>query len=216
MTITWHGEGMVKLVGKTDQTVTLVFDPYSEKETGLRPPRPESEIVLVSADRPESGNVEALGGKPFVITGPGEYDVRGVGIRGIPSYHDNEQGKKFGRNTIYIVNLEGISICHLGCLGHTLSERQVDDIGNVDVLLVPVGGERTIGAKAAVEVVNEIEPRVVIPTHFALPKLKYKLADVGAFLKEMGASATKPEPRLKLKKSDLPREETRVVLLERE
>src|SRR3990167_756066 len=216
MTITWHGEGMVKLVGKTSQPVTIVFDPYSEKETGMRPPRPEAEVALISADRPESAYVETLGGSPFVIKGPGEYDVKGVGVRGIPSFHDAEQGKKFGRNTIYIVDLEGVTICHLGCLGHTLSERQVDEIGNVDVLLVPVGGERTIGAKAAVEVVNEIEPRIVIPTHYALPKLKYKIAEDEPFLKEMGASATKAEPRLKLKKSDLPKEETRVVLLERE
>ncbi|MFO0702797.1 MAG: MBL fold metallo-hydrolase [Candidatus Andersenbacteria bacterium] len=216
MTITWHGEGMVKLVGKTDQPVTLVFDPYTEKETGLRPPRPETNVVLVSAEHADAAAAESLAGQPFVITGPGEYDVKGMGIRGIPSFHDGEQGKKLGRNTIYVVDLEGITVCHLGCLGHALSERQIDEIGNVDVLLIPVGGDRTIGAKTAVEVVNEIEPRIVIPTHYAVPKLKYKLADVAAFLKEMGASGTKPEPRLKLKKSDLPKEETRVVLLERE
>lgn len=216
MTITWHGEGMVKIVGKTHQPVTIVFDPYSEKETGLRPPRPEADAVLISSDRPESSTTEGISGQPIIISGPGEYDVKGIGIRGIPSYHDNEQGKKLGRNTIYILDIEGVSVCHLGCLGHTLSERQVDDIGNIDVLLVPVGGERTLSAKAAVEVVNEIEPRLVVPTHFALPKLKYKLSGPEAFLKEMGASSTKAEPRLKLKKSELPKEETKVVLLERE
>jgi len=216
MTITWHGEGMVKIVGKTHQPVTVVFDPYSEKETGLRPPRPEADVVLLSSDRAGSVTAEGIAGQPVVISGPGEYDVKGIGIRGIPSYHDAEQGKALGRNTIYILDIEGVSICHLGCLGHTLSERQVDDIGNVDVLLVPVGGERTINAKAAVEVVNEIEPRLVVPTHFALPKLKYKLSGPEAFLKEMGSSAVKPEPRIKLKKTDLPKDETKVVLLERE
>jgi len=216
MTITWHGESMVKIVGKTDQPVTIVIDPYSERETGLRPPRPEANAVLVSSPRPESGNVEAIQGQPVVINSAGEYDVKGVTIRGIPSYHDNEQGKKYGENTIYVIQFEGVTVCHLGCLGHTLTERQLSDIGDVDILLVPIGGDRTMDAKAAASVINEIEPRVVIPTHFALPKLKYKLAAVEPFLKEMGASKVAAEPRFKVKRSDLPKEETRVVLLARE
>ncbi len=84
------------------------------------------------------------------------------------------------------------------------------------MLFIPIGGDRTMDTKTAVEVINEIEPRIVVPTHYALPKLKYKLAPVAPFLKEMGASATAGEPRLKLKRSDLPKEETRVVLLTKE
>jgi hypothetical protein len=216
MTITWHGEGMIKIVGKTEIPVTLVFDPFSEKETGIRPPRPAADVVLISSDRPESGNVEAAQGTPVIIRTPGEYDVKGVTIRGIPTFHDNQQGKKYGGNIIYIIDLEGMKICHLGCLGHTLTERQISDIGDCDVVIVPVGGDRTIDSKAAAEVINEIEPRLVIPTHFALPKLKYKLAGVEPFLKEMGASKAVAEPRLKLKRSDLPREETHVRLLSKE
>lgn len=207
---------MIKLVGKTDVAVTLVFDPFSEKETGLRAPRPQADVVLITSDRPESANVETVTGSPIVIKEPGEYDVKGVSIRGIPTYHDAEQGKKYGGNNIYIVQFEGIKICHLGCLGHTLSERQIDDIGDCDVMFVPIGGDRTINTKAAVEVVNEIEPRLVIPTHYALPKLKYKLASVEGFLKEMGASKAEAMPRLKIKRSDLPKDETRVVLLAKE
>lgn len=216
MNITWHGEGMVKLVGKTDQPVTIVIDPYSERETGLRPPRPEADVVLVNSGRQDNGSLDTLPGQPVIINSPGEYDVKGVTIRGIPAYHDNVQGKKYGENTIYVVSFEGITVCHLGCLGHSLSERQVSDIGECDVLLVPIGGDRTMDSKTAVEVINEIEPRMVIPTHYALPKLKYKLAAVAPFLKEMGASTTPAEPRLKLKRSDLPKEETRVVVLTKE
>ncbi|MFO0704892.1 MAG: MBL fold metallo-hydrolase [Candidatus Andersenbacteria bacterium] len=216
MNITWHGEGMIKVVGKTDQPVTIVIDPFSEKETGLRPPRPEADLVLVSSNRPESGNVETIQGQPVVINSAGEYDVKGITIRGIPSFHDGVQGKKYGENTIYVVQLEGITLCHLGCLGHALTERQVSDIGDCDVLFVPIGGDRTMDTKTAVEVINEIEPRVVVPTHFALPKLKYKLSPAEPFLKEMGASKVAAEPRFKLKKSDLPKEETHVVLLAKE
>jgi hypothetical protein len=217
MTITWHGEGMVKIAGKVNgNPVTIVFDPFSEKETGIRPPRPEADVVLICSDRPESANLETVQGEPFVIKGPGEFDVKGVTIRGIPTFHDKEQGKKYGHNTMYVLDLEGLKVCHLGCLGHSLSERQIDDIGDCDVLFVPVGGERTINTKEAAEVVNEIEPRLVIPTHFQIPKLKYKLAGVEGFLKEFGASKNTPEPRLKIKRSDLPREETRVVLLAKE
>src|SRR3990170_4381360 len=133
MTIIWHGEGMLKLTGKTDVPVTIVFDPFSERETGLRPPRPEADVVLITSDRPESANVETISGKPLVIKEPGEYDIKGVSIRGIPTYHDAEQGKKYGGNTIYLVQLEGVTLCHLGCLGHPLSERQIDDIGDCDI-----------------------------------------------------------------------------------
>lgn len=216
MTITWHGQGMVKIVGKTEVPVTIIIDPFSEKETGIRPPRPTADAVLVSSDRPESANLDTIQGQPVVINSAGEYDVKGITIRGIPTFHDNEQGKKYGQNIVYVLQFEGITVCHLGCLGHTLSERQLSDIGDCDILLVPIGGDRTMDTKAAVEVINEIEPRIVVPTHYALPKLRYKLAQVGPFLKEMGTSNTQAEPRLKIKKSDLPREETRVVLLAKE
>lgn len=207
---------MVKIVGKTAEPVTLVFDPFSEKDTGLRPPRPTADAVLVSSDRPESSNLATMQGQPVVINSPGEYDIKGVTIRGVPSYHDDQQGKKYGENIIYIVQFENITVCHLGCLGHNLTERQIADIGDCDILLVPVGGDRTIDTKTAVSVVNEIEPRLVIPTHYKLPKLKYNLSDVEPFLKEMGSSKVETEPRLKIKRSDLPKEETRVALLAKE
>ncbi|MDP2587701.1 MAG: MBL fold metallo-hydrolase [bacterium] len=216
MNITWHGQGMIKIIGKTDLPVTIVVDPFSERETGLRPPRPEADAILISSDRPESANIDTIQGQPVIINSAGEYDVKGVTVRGIPSYHDAEQGKKYGDNTIFLIQFEGMSLCHLGCLGHALSERQIDDIGDCDVLFVPIGGDRTMDTKTAIEVINKIEPRMVVPTHYAIPKLKYKLAPVGAFLKEMGVAQAAPEPRLKLKKSDLPGEETRVVLLAKE
>jgi len=225
MVITWHGQGMIKLVGKVDQPVTLVFDPYNEKDTGLRPPRPEANAVLLSASAgsgsgstsssSKEANTDAFGKDAFVISGPGEFDIKGVTIRGIPSYHDDQQGGKYGANTIYIVRLEGITICHLGCLGHQLSERQLSDIGDCDVLIVPVGGDRTLDGKLAASVVNKVEPRIVIPTHFALPKLKYKIDGPEKFLKELGADKSEPQPRLKLKKSGLPKDTIEVALLQK-
>lgn len=215
MNITWHGEGMIKIVGKTDQPVTVLIDPYAEKDTGLRPPRPTADIVLLIGGKSKNFKLKSEKDGPLIIDGPGEYDVRGVNIRGVPTYHDNEQGAKYGANTIYGLQFENIKLCHLGCLGHELTEKQISEIGDCDVLFVPVGGDRTIDAKKASAVISEIEPRIVIPTHYQVPKLKYKLAGVEPFLKEMGASDVKAEPKLKLKRSDLPREETRVVLLAR-
>ncbi len=216
MNISWYGQGLIKIVGKTDQAVTILIDPYSEKDTGLRPPRPAVDIVLAATPKVDHSKFKGVSGDPFIIDGPGEYDVKGVTIRGIATYHDNEQGAKYGNNTIFGLQLEGIRVCHLGCLGHELTQKQISEIGNCDILIIPVGGDRTIDAKKASSIINEIEPRIVIPTHYKLPKLKYKLDSVDPFLKEMGASNIKPESKLKIKKSDLPKEETRVVVLSKE
>ncbi len=214
MNITWFGQGLIKIATKTDQAVTFMIDPYDEKNTGLRPPRSGVDIVMISAEGPPKTKFRGTNKEaPFMITGPGEYDVKGVSIRGVATFHDNVQGAKYGTNTVYSLNMEGINLCHLGCLGHALTEKQVAAIGNCDILFIPVGGDRTLDAKQAASLISEIEPRVVIPTHYKVPKLKYKIAAVDSFLKEMGASQVKPESKLKIKRSDLPKEETRVVVL---
>jgi L-ascorbate metabolism protein UlaG (beta-lactamase superfamily) len=216
MTISWLGQSCFKIVGKD---VSLLTDPYGAM-TGLKMPRTSADIVTVSHDHEDHNNIEAVRGEdgkePFLITRPGEYEVKGVFVYGIPFWHDKEEGKERGESVAYRIEMEGISIAHLGDLGHTLNEEQVAKLDGVDILLIPVGGKWTIGAREAAEIINEIEPRIVIPMHYKIPGLKIDLEAVDKFLKEMGASRAEHMPKLKITKKDLPQEETKTIILDRD
>jgi L-ascorbate metabolism protein UlaG (beta-lactamase superfamily) len=136
-----------------------------------------------------------------------------VTVTGLPTFHDAKQGEVHGRNTVYVIELDDVRVCHLGDLGHALAADMLEAIGNIDVLLVPVGGGNTLEAAAAAEVVRQVDPRVVIPMHYALPALKTELAPVERFLKEMGVPEAAPQPRLTVQPSST-ESETRVVVLE--
>jgi len=148
-----------------------------------------------------------------VIDGPGEYEIGGVLIMGIATFHDGERGKKRGKNTVYLMEIDEISVCHLGDLGHVLTGEQVEEIDDVDVLLLPVGGVSTIDAPVAAEVVRQLEPKAVIPMHYKTPALGWELEPVERFLKEIGAKEVNSQPKLSLTKSNLPAS-TQVFLLD--
>jgi len=148
-----------------------------------------------------------------VVKGPGEYEISGVLIIGIATSHDGERGKKRGKNTVYLMEIDEISVCHLGDLGHVLTGEQVEEIDNVDVLLLPVGGVSTINAPVAAEVVRQLEPKAVIPMHYQTPALSWELEPVERFLKEIGAKEVNSQPKLSLTKSSLPAS-TQVFLLD--
>lgn len=214
MTITWLGQSCFKI---QSGEVTLITDPYNS-EVGFKLPRLTADIVTVSHDHFDHNNVAGVSGEngaPFLISSPGEFEVKGVFVYGIPFWHDKSEGKERGVNIVYRIEMEGISIAHLGDLGHILSEEQVAELDGVDILLVPVGGKWTLGASEASEVINEIEPRIVIPMHYKIPGLKVDVDTVDKFLKEMGASKAEKLPKLKISKKDLPQEETKVILLEK-
>jgi L-ascorbate metabolism protein UlaG (beta-lactamase superfamily) len=214
MTITWLGQSCFKI---QSGDVTLVTDPYSP-EIGFKLPRLTADIVTVSHDHFDHNNaagVSGPNGAPFLITSPGEYEVKGVFIYGIPFWHDKSEGKERGPIIVYRIEAEGISVAHLGDLGHTLSEEQVAQLDGVDILLIPAGGKFTIGAHEASEIVSEIEPRIVVPMHYKIPGLKVDVEPVDKFLKELGASKAEKLPKLKISKKDLPQEETKVILLEK-
>jgi len=139
-----------------------------------------------------------------VVDGPGEYEISGVLIIGIATFHDRERGKKLGKNTLYAMEIDEVCVCHLGDLGHTLTAEQVEEIDNVDVLLLPVGGVSTINAAMAAEVVRQLEPKVVVPMHYKTPELGWELEPVERFLKEMGVTQINPQPKLTITKSSLP------------
>lgn len=215
MEITYLGHSSFKLRGKT---VTVVTDPYDASMVGIKFPKHTSaDIVTVSHDHNDHNAVTAVEGSPFVVAGPGEYEVKGVGIVGIGVFHDEVRGVKRGKNTIYRIELDGTSIVHLGDLGHTLTSDQVDSLDGVDVLLVPVGGVYTIDAKVARELVSAIEPSIVIPMHYNREGLDQKtfgtLAPVSSFLKEIGKEGVSPVPKFTISKDKLP-EELQVVVLQ--
>ena len=133
-------------------------------------------------------------------------------IIGVPAHHDTEKGGEKGKNTVYAMEMDGISVCHLGDLGHALTAEQVEEIGNVDVLLVPVGGVSTIDAAQAAEVVRQLEPKAVIPMHYQVPEISRELDPVEKFLKEMGAGQLEPAPKLSVTRNNLPLS-TQVFLL---
>ncbi|OGZ78146.1 MAG: hypothetical protein A2358_02240 [Candidatus Staskawiczbacteria bacterium RIFOXYB1_FULL_37_44] len=206
--IIWAGQScfQIEVSNSRDHEADIVIDPYDE-ETGLKMPSLSADILLVSHQHHDHNNIKAVKGEPFLVEGPGEYEVKGVFIQGIPSFHDDVNGKERGPNTIYIIEAEEMRFCHLGDLGQKLlTDEQVDKIGAVDVLMVPVGGEYTIDSASAQKIIGQIDPKIVIPMHFSLPKSKSKLDDVSKFLKAMGKPSIAPVDKLTVKSSILPKE----------
>lgn len=209
MEITWYGQSCFRL---RDRLATVTTDPY-DKSIGYILPRMRADIVTVSHGHPDHNYVRGVKGEPKIIDGPGEYEVRGVFITGIPTFHDRKKGASRGRNTVFLFDFEGLTVCHLGDLGHVPTRSQVEALSDIDVLLIPVGSVSTINAAQAAEVISLLEPRLVIPMHYKTRVLKVKLDPVSKFLKEMGLSNLATQERLKVTKSTLP-EETQVLLLD--
>lgn len=220
MQIFWKGQACFQILSSKgkDGQLSIVIDPY-EESIGLKLPNLQADILLVTHSHFDHNNAKGVKGvphegDPFVIANPGEYDVKGIYIQGILSWHDDTQGKEKGLNTIYTIEVEAMKLCHVGDLGQKeLTAEQLNLIGDVDILFVPVGGVYTIDGKEASRIVSQLDPKIVIPMHYALPKLKVKLGGVEEFLKVMGAKSAVAEPKLLIKERDLTNEETRVVVL---
>lgn len=197
----------------------VICDPFS-RIAGLDLGRPTAHIATVShdhADHNNVGQVKPMREKLFVITGPGEYEVGGVMITGVRTYHDKKKGEELGYNVAYVIQLDDVAFCHLGDLGHELTQAQVEALGNVDVLFLPVGGGETIGPAEAINVISQIQPRIVIPMHFATVQSSFDmpLLPLERFTHEIGMKEIVPEDKLTINANNLTveREETRVLVL---
>jgi L-ascorbate metabolism protein UlaG (beta-lactamase superfamily) len=211
MLITWLGHSCFKIQNKSGSDgVTLVTDPF-DKTIGLKVTNFEADLITVSHDHDDHNNAASLRGKPFILNMAGEYDVKGVMIDGIESYHDDKEGKEKGKNIIFRIEMDDISLVHLGDQGAVLNDKQLEKIVGTDILMVPVGGIYTLDAKKAVEVISQVEPRIVIPMHYQIPGLKIKLDGVEKFVKEMGLKPTY-EDKLKIFKKDLPQEDMELII----
>jgi L-ascorbate metabolism protein UlaG (beta-lactamase superfamily) len=200
MEISWLGHSCFRIKGSQ---VAIVTDPYPP-DLGYSLGKTTARIVTVSHQHPGHSYVLGIDGKPRVVSGPGEVEIGGVLIIGVATFHDRERGKNRGRNTVYVMEVDEVSVCHLGDLGHTLTTEQVEEIGSVDVLLLPVGGVSTINAAIAAEVVRQLEPKVVVPMHYKTPALAWELEPVDRFLKEMGIAQLNPQSKLTITRSSLP------------
>ncbi len=214
MEISWLGHSCFQLRGKN---VTLITDPFS--------PQPDhslgkvnASIITVSHNHPGHNYVMGVGGNPRAVRGPGEYEISDVLITGVASYHDNKRGQERGRNTIYIIHMDDLVVCHLGDLGHTLQEEQLEEVADADILLIPIGGQNTLNAAQAAEVISQVEPRIIIPMHYraSTPDTPRDNPDpLNKFCREMGVEEIHTQPKLVVTHGNLPAETQVVILAQR-
>jgi L-ascorbate metabolism protein UlaG (beta-lactamase superfamily) len=207
MEISWFGHSCFQLRGKN---VTLITDPFSP-QLGYSLGKISAPIVTISHDHPGHNYASGVGGNPHILRGPGEYEISDVLITGVASYHDNKRGQEHGRNTIYVIHMDDLVICHLGDLGHILQEEQLEEVADADVLLIPIGGQNTINAAQAAEVISQVEPHIIIPMHYS-PSTGDTPDPLDKFCREMGIEAINTQPKLSITRSTLPAE-TQVVIL---
>jgi len=206
--IRWLGHACFLL--ELQNGTKIVTDPF-DGSVGYKIPKIEADIVTVSHDHYDHNYVEGVQGDPEIIRAPGEYNMNGIGIKGIPAFHDEVKGAKRGPNVIYVYEADGIRVCHVGDLGHLLSKAQEDEIGKIDVLLIPVGGTFTLDAEGAAEVVNQLQPKMTIPMHFKTPAVSMPIDPVDKFLEKIGGGVRLESTTVEINPETLG--EKRVVVL---
>jgi L-ascorbate metabolism protein UlaG (beta-lactamase superfamily) len=209
MDITWLGHSCFRIKGKE---VSVVTDPCNPS-VGYSMGKLQADIVTLSHFHPGHSYTEAITSEFKGIKGAGEYELKGTFITGVSTWHDAEQGRKLGRNTVYFLTIDSLTLCHLGDLGHLPSSELLEDMNDVDVLFLPVGGVSTIGGSTAAEIVRRSTPRIVIPMHYKTAALKNELEPVDKFLKEVGTNETVSQPKLSVNRSNVP-SSTKVIILD--
>lgn len=216
MDITYLGHSSFKIKTKT---ATVVTDPFDPQMVGFKYSGVEGDIVTISHSHADHNAFAKVGGVKKIVEGPGEYEISGVSIMGYPSFHDAKDGGERGKNTIYVIEADGLRIAHLGDLGHVISDEIVDEMGSIDILMIPVGGFYTISPKEAVEVCSKIDPYFIIPMHYKAEGINLSqfehLESKETFLKEIGMTV-ETLPKFTIKKEDIiENQSTKVIALER-
>jgi L-ascorbate metabolism protein UlaG (beta-lactamase superfamily) len=213
MDITWLGHACFRLRGRD---VAILTDPYEGSDWGYGPLSAQAKVVTVSNSHPHHAGLSGIEGTPRVLRRPGEYEIGGALIWGIRTARRADQPGEI-KNTAFVIQLEDLTVCHLGDLATApLTAEELTRIKDSDVLLVPVGGHCTINATQAAEVVAQIEPKIIVPMHYATEETRghLELDDIERFCRELGASESTPRGRLNVTQSSLPSVPT-VVVLER-
>jgi L-ascorbate metabolism protein UlaG (beta-lactamase superfamily) len=212
MEITWYGHSCFRLTERNYATV--VTDPFDHKAVGYDSLKLKAELVTISHDAPGHNNSDAVKGATHILTGAGEFEIGDVFITAVQTGGNGaKKNKGKTRNTLYVFDYDGITVAHLGDMEEVPTQSEVEALGTVNVLLVPVGGGSSLNAAKAAEVVSLIEPNIVVPMHYSTPDTKLKLDSLNKFLKEMGLGKIDAQPSLKVTRSGLP-DETKVVVLD--
>ncbi|MFH0829405.1 MAG: MBL fold metallo-hydrolase [Candidatus Kerfeldbacteria bacterium] len=207
MTIEWFGKTCVRIVTHDS---TVVIDPIGSKD-GLRQPRFTPDLLLLTNPSIDTSSVS---GQPFIVRGPGEYEVKKTFVYGIPVVRDEKGKSNDGEpTTMYLIEAEGISLAHLGSLGHQLGNGELERLEGVDILFIPVGGHSVLSAEKASAVISAVEPRIVIPIQYKVPGYKETFDPVNAFAKEMGVKDSETVEKLKIFQKDLPQDNMKIVIL---
>ncbi len=208
MEITWLGHSCFLIKGKEK---TIIMDPY-HPDFGYRLGEPKADIVTVSHSHPGHNYVDGVADEPKEITSPGEYEIGGSFITGIATFHDDRKGNIRGKNTIYIIEMDGITLCHLGDLGHPLNPNLIEEIGDIDILFLPVGEASTMPVDTAAEIVRQLEPHIVIPMHYKTGAFAGNLSPVDKFLNKMRIRDLETMSKLSVTSSSLPASTQTIVL----
>ena len=201
MRIRWHGHSCWEITNE----ITLVTDPHDGKSIGISAPDITGDIILISHDHYDHNDVESVEKKESIVKrDEQEETVKGVMIKGVKSFHDESAGAKRGENIIYLFSMDDISFCHLGDLGHELSENAIQQIGDVDVLFIPIGGNFTIDAHKVWDVINGIKPRVVVPMHYKIGGLSLPITGIDPFLEKNNLKILKVGIEIDIEREDLP------------
>jgi L-ascorbate metabolism protein UlaG (beta-lactamase superfamily) len=211
MEITWYGHSCFRLTERG--MATVVCDPFDSEAVGYEPLKLKADIVTSSHDAPGHNYLGAVKGFSHAITGPGEFEIGSVFITGVQMDGHGKAAADKPRNTIYVFDYMGITVAHLGDLRSVPPQNEIENLGTVHIVLVPVGGDSGLNAAKAAEIVSLLEPNIVIPMHYATSATKVKLDSLDKFLKEMGVHEVEHAPSLKVTKTSLP-EETKVVVLD--
>ena len=199
--ICWHGHACWEITNE----ITLVTDPHDGKSIGISAPDVAGDIILVSHDHYDHNNVESVEKEESIVKmDETEETVLDILVKGVKSFHDESDGAKRGENIIYLFSMDDISFCHLGDLGHELDEDAIQQIGDVDVLFIPVGGNFTIDADQAWNVINGIKSRIVVPMHYKIGGLSLPIAGVDPFLDKNKLKILKVGSEIDIEREDLP------------
>jgi len=210
MEIVWYGHSCFRMTERG--MASVVADPFDHTTTGYEALKLRADIVTVSHDAPGHNYVSAVKGRKHTLTGPGEFEIGGVFITGVQTNAQKKGSTEEMRNTLYVFDYEGVAVAHLGDLSRVPSQTEIEALGTVHVVLVPVGGGGGLNAAKAAEVVSLLEPGIVIPMHYQTPDSMIKLATMNKFLNEMGLGNVEAQDSLKITRSSIP-DETRVVVL---
>ncbi len=213
MEITWYGFSCFRLVERG--TATVVTDPYHNNQAGFESLAQSADIITISHTIAGQPSLETKNGRPYLISGPGEYEVGGVFITGIQTggQKASEASANSSQNTLYVFDFDALTVAHLGMLDRALTQAEIEAIGTVNIALVPISSQQGLSTARAAELISQMEPNMIIPMHYGELPGSIPAGTLSKFLKELGLSQVEPQPSLKVTSTSLP-EETQVIVLD--